>query len=484
LDGVRILETNAGGAIQVSSLSLDSRTAREGTLFFAVRGLGEDRQRFIPDAVKNGCAAVVCEEKPEAAAPYILVENARAAMAVISANFYGNPAKKLKIIGVTGTNGKTTVTNLIKHMIESLTGKPAGLIGTNRNMVGETEIPATGTTPESPELHALFAKMTVEGCEYCVMEVSSHSLAVNRVDGIRFHVGVFTNLTQDHLNYHETMDNYAQAKARLFTQCDYGVVNLDDKYAAAVMSGAVCPIKTFAAQDDGADIVAKRVKLYPSMVRFSVLTTGSILEAQLNIPGLFSVYNALAAILAVRLCGFALEETVRALSSCGGVLGRAEVVPTGEDFMVIIDYAHTPDALENILTALRGGGAKRIVTLFGCGGDRDAAKRPIMGEIAGRLSDEVIVTSDNPRTEQPEAIIADIVAGMTESAAPYTVIPSRREAIICAVGNAQVGDTILLAGKGHETYQIIGREAFRFDEREVVAEAIALRAGRICAGTV
>jgi len=312
--------------------------------------------------------------------------------------------------------------------------------------------------------------MADSGCTYVVMEVSSHALFLDRVYGVRFETGVFTNLTHDHLDFHKTMEDYAAAKAILMAQSNHAVVNLDDPYAGMMTAAAAGSVLTFSADNDSADLVAKRIRTMADKVEFCALTLEQLQKIEVNIPARFTIYNALATLGVGLTLGFTLEDMAEALKSYPGVKGRVEVVPTGRDFTVIIDYAHSPDALEKIIGTFRELEAGRVVTLFGCGGDRDATKRPEMGEIAGRLSDFVIVTSDNPRTEEPGKIIDDILSGMKDTKTPYIVIENRREAIGWALQNAQPGDIIILAGKGHETYQIIGREKNHFDEREIVGD--------------
>lgn len=459
--------------MSISGISYDSRATKPGDLFVAVRGFESDGHRYIPMAVENGAACVLCEEPPEADVPYILTDNTRRALSLASINFFGRPADGMKIIGVTGTNGKTTTTTLIKKIIEHTTGEKVGLIGTIGNEIGDKFSEADRTTPESYEVQNLFREMADAGCKYVVMEVSSHALFLDRVYGVTFEVGVFTNLTQDHLDFHKTMEAYGRAKAILFTQCRRGVVNIDDNSAKIVTDAALCPIFTYSAEKDEADLCAKEINLRPDGVTFSALAIGELKKIRMPIPGLFSVYNALAAASACMQLGIGLDNIAEALSEKAGVKGRAEVVPTGRDFTVLIDYSHTPDALENILKTVKGFAEGRTVVLFGCGGDRDKTKRPIMGKIAVELADFAIITSDNPRTEQPGAIIDDILEGVTGTKTPYTVIENRREAIGWAIKNAMPGDVIILAGKGHETYQIIGKEKYHFDEREVVAEFLA-----------
>lgn len=456
--------------IEINGISCDSRSTKPGDVFVAVRGYESDGHSYIGKAVENGAVCVICEEAPSVPIPYVLCDNTRRALALVSAEFYGRPAEKLKIVGVTGTNGKTTTTNLIKSVIERATGAKVGLIGTIGNMIGDEMLDTERTTPESCELQKLFREMVDAGCEYAVMEVSSHALYLDRVYGVEFEVGVFTNLTQDHLDFHKTMDAYAEAKAMLFSQCRKGAINMDDPYATFMTTSAKCPVMLFSARSQEADLTSMDVRLSAEGVLFSALTLGELRRIRLGIPGMFSVYNALAALAAAMQLGISLEDASTALNGSACVKGRAEVVPTGRDFTVLIDYAHTPDAVENILKTAKGFAKGRVVALLGCGGDRDRTKRPIMGKLAVDLADFVIITSDNPRTEEPGEIIKDILKGVEGTKTPYEVIENRKEAIGWAINHAQKDDVIVLAGKGHETYQIIGKTKYHFDEREVVAE--------------
>lgn len=470
LKGIPVMESHAETELEITGVSYDSRTTAEGNLFVAVRGFESDGHNHITAAIQKGAVCVLCEERPGEGIPYVMTHNTRRALATVSSNWFCNPASELKLIGVTGTNGKTTTTYLIKSVIEKCTGTTVGLIGTNNNMIGEKTLETAHTTPESYELQKLFRDMADAGCEYVVMEVSSHALVLDRVFGIRFAMGVFTNLTHEHLDFHKTMEEYANAKALLFQQSDYAIINLDDSAADLMIGAAACPVFTFSAEKDTADLVAKRIKVFSDKVEFCALTLEKLMTIELNIPARFTVYNALAAIAVGLKLNFELDAIARALQESPGVKGRLEVVPTGRDFTVIIDYAHKPYALENIIGTFKENARGRVVTLFGCGGDRDAAKRSLMGEIAVRLSDFVIVTTDNPRTESPQKIISDILEGVKGTKTPYIVIENRREAIGWAIKNAQPDDIIILAGKGHETYQIIGKEKYHFDEREIVRD--------------
>ena len=467
LQGIPVLAANTSLDREIAGVSYDSRQTKPGDLFVAITGLAVDGHTFIPAAQEKGAAVVLCQTPPETGA-YVQVGSTRAALAILGCNWFGHPADRMTMIGVTGTNGKTTTTYLLKSVLEQTLGARVGLIGTIQNMIGDRVLPTERTTPESWELQALFAQMAEAGCTHVIMEVSSHALALNRVDGIRFHTGVFTNLTQDHLDFHKTMEAYLEAKAVLFTRCGHGVVNLDDPASERLMELARCPMLTFG-EHTAADLTADHISLGADHVAMEVHYRGASLPLRVGIPGDFTVHNALGVVGAALTLGIPLEKIAAALASAQGVKGRVEVVPTpGKDYTILIDYAHTPDGLENVLTTVKGFAAGRTVALFGCGGDRDRTKRPIMGQIAARIADFCIVTSDNPRTEEPDAIIQDILAGMTNTATPYTVIPDRRAAIRWAMDNAQPGDVIVLAGKGHEDYQILGTKKVHLDEREVV----------------
>ena len=473
LKDIEIIETNADLSADVTDVCCDSRKAVEGCLFVAVEGYETDGHKFIPSALDKGAAAILCRVKPERECAYILCGDTRKALAVVSAAFVGKPADKMAMIGVTGTNGKTTTTNLVKEMYEELSGNSTGLIGTNRNMIGSLAIDTERTTPESRDLQELFAQMAEAGCTAAIMEVSSHSLYLDRVAGIKYRVGAFTNLTQDHLDFHETMENYCDAKAILFRNCEVGVVNADDEWTARLTKNADCRIISYSAKENGGELYASDICYFPDRVSFTANYGGESVAAVINIPGKFSVYNALAAMGCILALGYGLSETAQALAKCHGVQGRVEVVPTGRDFTILIDYAHTPDGIENVLRAVKETATGRVGILFGCGGDRDRTKRPKMGAISAALADYMIVTSDNPRTEEPEAIIADIMEGIKGSDTPCSVITDRREAIKYAIEHAEKDDTIILAGKGHETYQIVGKTKYHMDEREIVAEVLA-----------
>lgn len=466
------VKINGKSDIGINKIEYDSRKVTQNDVFVAVRGYKTDGHKYIEQAIKNGAAAVIAEEHTEnIKVCEIITDNTRKALSLVSAAYYGYPSKKMKLIGITGTNGKTTTTYLVKSILE-FAGYKVGLIGTNQNMIGSKVIPTERTTPESLELQKLFADMVSEGAEYCVMEVSSHSLCLDRVYGNPFYIGAFTNLTQDHLDFHKTMEEYAKAKSILFTMCERAVVNADDKYVNAIIGNADCKVVKYGINKKS-DILAKNIKYNQRGVLFEVETPFGSENIRLDIPGEFSVYNALCAIGICQGTGVGISDIAKALILAKGVKGRAEVLSTPTDYTVMIDYAHTPDGLENIIGTVKGFCRGRVITVFGCGGDRDATKRPKMGKIAGDLSDFCVVTSDNPRTEDPDAIIKDILSGMTDVKAEYVAICDRTEAIEYAMRNAKENDIIILAGKGHETYQILKDKTIHYDEREIVRDILA-----------
>ena len=470
LKDVTVLNFSADMETEITGICYDSRKAENGFLFVAVKGFESDGHRYIKKAIELGARAVICEDVPEYDVPFVQVEDSRLSLALASCAFYSYPSTEMKVIGVTGTSGKTTTTHLIKHMLESQLGAKVGLIGTNGNMIGEEHLHSEHTTPESLELQQLFRQMADAGCSYAVMEVSSHSLTLNRVAGTDFSTAVYTNLALDHLDFHHTMDEYAQAKRRLFSMCRKACFNLDDSRGEFMIAGAGCPYITSSLRYEEADIRACNINLSAAAVDFTCEYDNKSVQMHLGIPGLFSVHNALSAVSACISEGMSLEQCAEGLSTAKGVKGRVETVPTDGDYTIIIDYSHKPDSLENVLKTLREVTAGRLITLFGCGGDRDRTKRPVMGRIAAENSDVVIVTSDNPRTEKPEAIIYEIVEGLKNCEKPYKIICDRIEAIHWAIDNAEPGDVILLAGKGHEDYQVIGHEKHHMDEREIVSE--------------
>lgn len=472
IKNLSIIEMNADAELEISGVSYDSRKTEKGDMFVAIRGFEADGHKFIPKAVENGAAVILCEEKPSCDIPYVLVSDSRYGLAIVSRDFFGDPASEMTMIGITGTSGKTSSSYLIKHMLESKLDAKVGLIGTNGNMIGDEFLHTEHTTPESYELHKLFRHMADSGCTHVVMEVSSHSLTLERVAGIHFDVALYTNLSQDHLDFHGTMEEYAAAKRKLFSMCSLGCFNLDDAWADFMRDGASCRTMTFSTEKNEADLVAKDIRLTADGVRFASVSGDEISITKLGIPGMFSVYNALGTMSVGLALGLSLADCSDAMSSAKGVKGRLEIVPTGRDFSVVIDYSHKPDALEKVLKTLKPVTRGRLIALFGCGGDRDKLKRPIMGRIAADNADLVVVTSDNPRTEDPDEIIREIVAGMKDKRTPTKVICDRREAIAWAIDNAALGDVLLLAGKGHEDYQVVGHEKHHMDEREIVSDCL------------
>ena len=473
LKDVPMLACTADLQTEISGVCYDSRKVSAGDAFVAVTGFAADGNRFIPMALDRGAAVVVTARKPQQEIPYVLVESDRLALAKMSCNFYDHPADTMTMIGITGTNGKTSSTLLLKQVLEQVAGAKVGLVGTMSNLIGSQEIPTERTTPESLELQGLFAQMRAAGCTHVVMEVSSHALSLERVGGVHFDVAAFTNLTEDHLDFHKTMDEYCAAKAELFRRCDRAVVNRDDGYAQQILQAAACPVLTTSVAGDG-DLQAVDVSLHAQGVRFTAKLGQQQAQVELPIPGRFTVHNALTVLGITSQLGLPLEDCAQALGRCQGVKGRVEVVPTpGKPYSILIDYAHTPDGLENVLRSVRDFCKGRLIAVFGCGGDRDPMKRPIMGSIGVKLSDLAIITSDNPRTEEPSSILADILKGIKKEDGEYIVIEDRRKAIKYAMDIGKKDDIIVLAGKGHETYQDIGGHKHHLDEREEVAAHLA-----------
>ena len=371
IKNLSIIEMNADAELEISGVSYDSRKTEKGDMFVAIRGFEADGHKFIPKAVENGAAVILCEEKPSCDIPYVLVSDSRYGLAIVSRDFFGDPASEMTMIGITGTSGKTSSSYLIKHMLESKLDAKVGLIGTNGNMIGDEFLHTEHTTPESYELHKLFRHMADSGCTHVVMEVSSHSLTLERVAGIHFDVALYTNLSQDHLDFHGTMEEYAAAKRKLFSMCSLGCFNLDDAWADFMRDGASCRTMTFSTEKNEADLVAKDIRLTADGVRFASVSGDEISITKLGIPGMFSVYNALGTMSVGLALGLSLADCSDAMSSAKGVKGRLEIVPTGRDFSVVIDYSHKPDALEKVLKTLKPVTRGRLIALFGCGGDRD-----------------------------------------------------------------------------------------------------------------
>jgi UDP-N-acetylmuramoyl-L-alanyl-D-glutamate--2,6-diaminopimelate ligase len=482
---------------EVFDIAHDSRKVRPGSLFVAVRGFHSDGHQFIPQAVQQGATAIVTEKGHNEAVfrdtPLIVVDDSRRALALLAAAFYGHPSQKLKLVGITGTNGKTTTTYLIKSIIEAA-GRKAGLIGTIDYLVGDRVYTAPNTTPESLDLQRFLAEMVGLGVEYCVMEVSSHALALGRTVGCEFGVAGFTNLTQDHLDFHESMESYFGVKLLLFAGLSpnaFAVINSDDMLATKIIGATRAKVLTTG--------LSERADIRPSGsighgvhgLSFSVVTPSGMISVESSLVGRHNIYNILSAIGIGTALGFTGDEIARGINAMRAVPGRMEKVDEGQPFSVVADYAHTEDALVRLLEAVREITAGKVITVFGCGGDRDRTKRPKMGAAAVNGSDIVIVTSDNPRTEDPLSIIGEIEKGMEATGlrvpacdlvhaiasgkTPYCVIPDRHAAIAAAINIAGRGDVVVLAGKGHEDYQIIGDRKIHFDDREVAREEIRKR---------
>lgn len=482
------LAPDFGAARAVHEIAYDSRRVSPAAIFVAMRGVQSDGHRFLADAARAGAAALVGEnaEALRAAAapgdiPAFVAANPRRALAELSCALYDHPSRTMDIIGITGTNGKTTTAHLVERLYAAL-GFQTGRIGTLGAKIGDEEMEGAHTTPEAPDLQKLLRRMSDAGVQKVAMEVSSHALAQDRAWGTRFPSVVYTNLTQDHLDYHADMEDYFRAKERLFT--DYeplgeggrAVINADDAYGRRLLEGSRREATAYGIH--GGQVGARDVRPTPGGSAFTLECAGACYPVRLRLPGLFNVYNALAALAAVQgETGESLEALLPLLESLTGAPGRFEAVDRGQDFTVLVDYAHTPDALENVLRAAREVTKGRVLAVFGCGGDRDRAKRPKMGRIGVAESDLTFITSDNPRTEEPEAIIRDIVAGLN-AATNYTVDADRRAAIFAAIHEAKPGDTVVIAGKGHEDYQILGTVKHHFDDREVAAEALDARRNR------
>ncbi|MDP4179781.1 MAG: UDP-N-acetylmuramoyl-L-alanyl-D-glutamate--2,6-diaminopimelate ligase [Bacillota bacterium] len=471
VEGLELIDVKGNLDIEISNIAYDSRKVRSGTLFVCIEGFKVDGHNFIAAAIENGVSALLVQKEVEApeGVTVIRVENTRFALAYASDVYFNHPSANFALYGVTGTKGKTTTTFMLKDILEKA-GQKVGLIGTVANFIGNETIPTERTTPESYDLQALFGDMVEKNVDSVVMEVSSHALELHRVGCCQYDIGVFTNLTQDHLDFHETFENYFNAKIKLFDMCKKVLINIDSGYGKRAKEAAKREVYTYGIEKE-ADLRAVNIKTNPDSVEFDLISPWVNCRIKVNIPGIFSVYNALAAIGCSLLGGISIEHIKEALENIR-VPGRAEVVYTDDKFTVIIDYAHSPDSLENILMTLKGYAKGRVVCLFGCGGDRDKTKRPIMGEISGKLADFTIITSDNPRTEEPQRIVSDIEEGVKRTDGSYVAIVDRKEAIKFALANAIKDDIILLAGKGHETYQIFKDKTIHFDEREVVKELL------------
>lgn len=477
IENVNIIKVSGNCRVDVNRICTDNRQVKAGDCFVCIKGFVRDAHEFAESAVKSGAAVVAMQdpeyfEKLSAAYPekcFVLTDNTREALALMSDNLSGHPSGDLMLVGITGTKGKTTTSYMIKSIYDNARVK-TGLIGTMGNMIGEKVIETERTTPEANVLQPLLREMVDEDVKVCIMEASSQGLNLGRVLGCEFAIGIFTNLSPDHIgeNEHRDMDDYAEAKAKLFKMCRKGLVNIDSPYAKVMMKNASCETFTYGIDGD-CDFRAVNVKLEPDSVEYDMVGKCPSMHIKVNIPGRFTVYNSLAAAAVCYLDGGSEDMITQGLAKVS-VKGKAEIVPTGRDFTVMIDYAHNPDSFINIITTAKAF-AKRTVFLFGCGGDRNRP-RALMGKTAGEYADFTIITSDNPRSEDPESIVRDIEKGIIETGKPYVCIVNRREAIEYAVKNALPGDVIILAGKGHETYQIFKDETIHFDEREVVKAAL------------
>lgn len=456
-----------GPQAEITAVDYDSRKVGRGSLFCCLVGEKTDGHNFASMAVEKGASALICQRPLPLNVPQLIVPDGREAMARAAACFYGHPERELTMLAVTGTNGKTSVTYMVKSVAETA-GKKVGLIGTIQNLIGEEKVYTERTTPESVDLFALLRRMADKGVDLVVMEVSSHALAQQRVEGIPFKAGLFTNLTQDHLDYHKTFENYRAAKKKLFAQCGIAILNGDDETAAYMKEGLSIPVWTMGIHHPG-EFYARGIEITTQGASFHLFTPQGNGRISLHISGLFSVYNAMGTAALCTAAGIPFSCIVKGLEGLRGVAGRLECVDTGDrSFSVYVDYAHTPDALQNVLETARGFTRRRLISVFGCGGDRDHGKRPIMGEIGGRYSDHVILTSDNPRTEDPMDILKAVEEGVKRTATPYIVTENRREAIREALEEAGDGDVIVIAGKGHESYQEINGVRHHFDDKEIV----------------
>ena len=457
---------------EITGIEYNSEKINEGNIFVAIHGLNENGHSYIGSAIEKGAVAVVVQrgesidiQSLSQKATIIEVEDSRIALAKLANVYYDRPASKLKLIGITGTKGKTTTAHMIRDIMLA-GGKKVGMIGTIYNTYGDKVIEADRTSPESLDLHRLLKDMVDSGMEYVVMEVSSHAIALNRVYGLHFEIGVFTNLGQEHLDFHGDMDTYLKTKAKLFDMCSFGIINSDDVYTTKLLRLIPCKYAKYGL-DNESNVTAKDIRINNNYTDFKMYVNKHLETIRLGIPGKYSVYNALAAIAVTSMLGAQMQDILVSLANIK-VPGRSEIVDIEKSFAVLIDYAHTPESLESILVNTKKYIKGRAICVFGCGGDRDKTKRPEMGRIAGKNADFTVITTDNPRTEKTKDIIADIEKGIKETKGLYKVIENRKEAIEFAMRIAWKNDTIILAGKGHEKYQIIGNKKIDFDEREIV----------------
>lgn len=458
---------------EISSVTDNTKKVRKDCIFVCVKGGSFDGHDAAAEMLEKGAAVIVAERDLGLGNKQIITDNSRKFYGELCAAWFDHPEKKLKIIGVTGTNGKTTISNVIKNIFMK-NGIKTGLIGTICNEIGDETVHTDNTTPMAFDYMCLLDKMVKAGCKYAVMEVSSFGLVQHRIGPTHFDMGIFTNLTQDHLDYHKTMENYYQAKKMMFDECDYALINTDDEYGRRIFSEISCKKERYGISSE-ADYYADAIKIKSDGTSFWYCYNGKSQLVNMKMTGMFNVSNVTAAISVCLKAGLPIEDILNAVSEYNGVKGRCEIIPTGRDFTVICDYAHTPDAVENILKSVREYTEGRLICLFGCGGNRDAKKRPLMAKAAAKFADRLIITSDNPRDEIPEAIIDDILAGLKDSEIPFDVVVDRTKAIHHSLKIAEKGDIMVLAGKGHEDYQVLpGNEHIHFDEREIVSEGLKL----------
>ena len=463
--------------VEISHLTIDSRKVKKGSMYGAIKGFNVDGHKFIKNCIKNGASLIVCEDLEDFCiddnVAILQVENTRKALAIIAKNFYNNPTRNINLIGVTGTNGKTSTTYFLEQILLEYK-KTVGIIGTIEIRENGKKMEfdfSTSTTPDTIELNELFSTMVSDNIDNIVMEVSSHALELHKVEGCNFNIGIFTNLTQDHLDMHKSMENYLNAKSKLFGMCKVGIINIDDKYAQDIIKNASCKVFTYSIEKES-DLQAINIQYFMDRVTFDVKINDKVESFILNIPGRFSVYNALSVIGACLMQNIPIDIIKEGIKNIEGVPGRIQTIPNNKGFNVIVDYAHTPDGLDNIIKAVREFTKGRVITIFGCGGDRDRKKRPIMAEISANLSDYTIITSDNPRSEVPECIIDEIETGIKPITNNYEKITGRREAIYRGVSIAKANDSIIIAGKGHEDYEIFADKTIHFDDTEVAKEAL------------
>ena len=467
-----IAETNLSD-MEISSVTDNTKKVQKDSIFVCVKGGSFDGHDAAKEMLEKGAAVVITERDLGLGDKQIITDNSRKFYGKLCAAWFDHPEKKIKIIGVTGTNGKTTITNVIKNILMSY-GIKTGLIGTIRNEIGNEPVHTDNTTPMAFDYMQLLDKMVKADCKYAVMEVSSFGLVQNRIGPTHFNIGVFTNLTQDHLDYHKTMENYYQAKKMMFDECDFALVNIDDDYGKRLLSEICCPKASYGSSQE-ADYYSDAAKIKADGTSFWYCFDGKSKLVNMKMTGMFNVSNVTAAITVCMKAGIPLEHILETIADYNGVKGRCEIIPTGRDFTVICDYAHTPDAIENILQSVKQYTEGRLICLFGCGGNRDAKKRPLMAKAAAKYADRLIITSDNPRDEIPESIIDDILVGLKDSKIPFDVVVDRTEAIYHSLKIARKGDIIVLAGKGHEDYQVLpDNEHIHFDEREIVSEGLKL----------